>query len=1210
MPLTPQFSVDVFNSVPTGSVPLALLSTPEPDITQVNVLETDTAVDESTLDPVVQYIERFRWVEEFLGTRSSHNIVVNPMLQYTNPNDVQLNQMPPDWTLVNSGETSSSKWKFVPFRLDPGNMASSVFPRSEILENISNSAAFTVFFPNGYVFYYPSNHPAPSMDCTISGKTLAVDKNVPYVLEVYYTYDPKPPFTVPNFNYPASDSWCDNAEMTVTVEGVNSGGSVMETVLSASTRQRRASFSQFGLTNHIVRPVIDYAPSYVSRTSTTVRISYMDRVRRWVCSSDIVFTNPGTLYGKLTFRFRNVPGLAVLAVVMYRRDRLGAFRWDAAGTVRSAKSYPSYAFAPVSLWDESYRALVSPPPVIGSPFYNIRLPSSVYAGADRRGLSTVEPFPIQAIEYRTTGALFSETTPPFIRFHAGRLFGFPPTNRPGSNSNIDIISAESCYLMLDKYALPDSPGVITYPYSGSYTTVPREIINGSAVLTWRLAATRPYANILELMTDDIPIERNKRYRFLTPSYRAYDDRVGAYLSQLTPPNASVAPYWIRDTWTDNVKTDYCFRYVAVGYDKDGNVTELVHFSPYLAPSPERPNAYVMFTDPATTKAKLGIVFMQPYVHPADIGAGSDVTRPVLALMKPTDFADIFPFALADYWPGGVGPGLSDANFLAEALADFQTSGWQITGGTLLSGNEAPGHTGYVRFSGSGSVSTQLNWSQSSDQFLFVCFRLRYRVTSTNRKLSFSMRVDWFRNNQLYLSVPCYYYTEPPDSNWRDELIVCPLFAPLKQTPYPDKILVCLQQLNSVTLELGYFNVGLVNDVGSLNLVLRKISEGIKPVVVLNEIRKHPRVVGVFEANRFHWGLKVRPGIAYVPYTVPSDEVPHSFLIQAGFSPGDQLVLVYTLPEYSRCKPGGIPSFYKTERVIVENGVFKVLEPIVNIRPITVTLDNGTVLTGPFGVEKFGREVSIGGAWSSYSGTADVLYAHFSPYYLYTGCYYEDGSELKPAVLNLSPYGTDTGIASGPFIADIMRVGGTFNISTARPFLLRIGAYVYLLPYRAIRKSDFDAGDRTGVRVPDADYRGSYLRHGLGYFRVVESGRALRYMVLDSLGNVIATYSMAALPLAWCCYMPPLGVAYIDLLDLRSRGGGVTEGYTPENPGSYWDMSDWDGGFSATGGRAVVRLPSALLQAAPDRDAFTHDQILEIIGRYLPVGIDYEVEYVD
>lgn len=1201
MPLTPLFSVDVFNSAPTGSVPVALLSAPEPDITQVNVLETAVAVDESTLHPVVQYIERFRWVQEFVGTRSMHNIVINPMLQYANPSNVPLNQMPPDWTLDNSGETSGSKWKFVPFFLDPGSVASSLFPHKEILESF-NVAPFTVFFPNGYVFYYASNHPAPAMDCTISGKTSAVQKNVPYVLEVYYTYDVRPPFAVPEFDYPQSESWCDNAEISVNVYGVNSSGVVTETAVSAKTSQRRQSDTQIGLSNHLVRPPIRYAPSYIVRMSDTPALSQMDRVRRWVCSSDIVFTSPGTLYGKLTFRFKNVPGLAVLAVVMYRRDMIGVFRWDASGTTYDVRSYPSYAFAPVSSWNASYPSMISPPPVIGAPFHNMRLPSSIYAGADRRGLRMAEPFPIQAVEFRHFGSLGAGTGP-FVRVKIGRLFGYPPTNRPSSD-----VRKESCYLMLDRYALPDT-GVISYPYGGSYITTPREIINGSVVSTWRLASTRPYANVLEIMTDDIPVVRNRRYRFFTPTYRGNSASFTGYSPPVTIPNSSVAPYWRRDTWTDNAKTDYCFRYVAVGYDKDGNVTELVHFSPYQAPSPERPNAFVMFTNPSTTKARLGIVFMQPYVHPSDIGAGSDATKPVLALTDPTEYLDIFPFCMADYWPAGVAPGLSDANFLADALADFLTAGWQITNGTLLSGNEAPGYVGYVRFTGAGSVNTSLSWSQSGDQFLFVCFRIRYRVTSTNRKLNFSMHVNFYRDDQLYLSVPCYYLVEPPDSSWRDELIVCPLFAPLTRQPYPNKVSISLSQANNVALEVGYFNAGLVNDPGSMNVVVRKISDGVKPVVVLNDIRKHPRVVGVCEVNRFHWAAKVRPGIAYVPYTVPSDEVSHSFIRQAGFSPGDQLVLVYTLPEYSWCKPGGIPSFYRTERVIVENGVFKVLEPVDASRPITVTLDDGTVLNGPFGVEKFGREVSIGGAYANYSGTADVLYAHFSPYYIYTGCYYEDGSELKPAVFNLSPYGTDNGALSGPFIADIMRVSG-FNISTARPFIHRIGAYIYLLPFRAIRRADFEAGDREGVRLPNGNYRGSYLRHGLGYFSIVSSNRYLSHYVYDLSGNIIASYVMAALPLAWCCYMPPLGIGYIDLLDLRSRGGGVIEGYQPQNPGAYWDVSDWDGGFSATGGRAVVRLPSALLQPAPDRDAFTHDQILEIIGRYLPAGIDYEVEYVD
>lgn len=1206
MPINPQFSIDLFTTAPSGSVPLALLSTPMPDLTYTNILETDVALNESPLDPTVEYVENFRFVREFLGTRASHNIVVNPMLQYTNPNNIALNQMPPDWTLVSSGETSGSRWKFVPFRIDPSSNPSGVFPRDQVIETAQNGQPFTVFFPNGYRFYYQANQPAPISDTTIAGKTNNVLLNEPYVLEVYYTYHPMPPFAVSGSVHPSDTGFIDQSEMLVTVDGVDSSGTVTETVLTARTRQRRQHESQIGHTNLIVRAFNPDA--YVSGPSG---IALMDRVRRWVCSSDIVFTNTNTQRARLTFRFKNVPGLAIMAVVMYRRSSIGVFRWDAKGMMeRMRRTYPSYAFAPKSSWNSSYPATIGSLPH-AAPFYNLILPSTVQAGIDIRRISGVSGSTLTVASYLSSSSRFVSALGPVYGPHVilaiGRLLGYPPTQKPSNPGNASSLAQESCYVLLDRYSVPSGgPNVLSYPYTGSYNTVPREITGGATVSTWRLAASRQYANKIEILTDDIPIIRNRNYRFFSPTYSMSDAALSMHSATTAAVDSSVAPYVIRESLQLGFQANdlNSFRYVAVGYDKDGNVTELAYLSPHPAPSLKRGNAYVKFTNPNTTKARFGLVFMQPYVHPGDVGLSAPASEPRLVLTAPQECVFLSPIIVADYWKDGLLPQPSDANFIPSGTADFLTSGWTFGGNvTQHSGNEAPGYQGYIRINGQGSAIFRSSWTQSNDQFLFVAFRIRYRVTSSAKKFLFDFDVTWYRGTQIVDTCKAYWEKTAPDSNWYDEIVVAPFFAHLEGQPYPDSVSVSLMQANNVTVEIGYFNVALVDDPSSTNVVVRRVSEGIKPVVKLSTVRKQPRVIGLTEVNRFHWAAKIRPGIAYVPYTVPSSEVAHSFVRQAGFSPGDQLVLVYTLPEYSWSRPGGVPSYYRRESVIVEGGVIKVDDPIDNLRPITVTLDNGAVLSGPFGVERFGRTITLTGAYSGYSGTAEVLYAAFTPYYIYTGCFYEDGNELKSAAFNLSPYGTETGIMSGPFINGILREDNTVSISIGRPYRQRIGTYIYLMPFRAIPKADFDAGDRTGVRLPNGNYRGSYVRHGLGYF-TVQTGVHYFRRTTDN-----GTFSMAAFPLAWCVHIPPLGIGYIDLLDLRSRGGGVVEGYSPEEPGAYWDMSDWDGGLASSGGKAIVRLPASLLSPAPDRDAFTHEQILEIIRRYLPAGIDYEVEYV-
>jgi hypothetical protein len=107
-----------------------------------------------------------------------------------------------------------------------------------------------------------------------------------------------------------------------------------------------------------------------------------------------------------------------------------------------------------------------------------------------------------------------------------------------------------------------------------------------------------------------------------------------------------------------------------------------------------------------------------------------------------------------------------------------------------------------------------------------------------------------------------------------------------------------------------------------------------------------------------------------------------------------------------------------------------------------------------------------------------------------------------------------------------------------------------------------------------------------------------------------TYGIAALRIAYVGQIPTLGWACVDLADIRTRGGGLPSGAKVDVPGAYWDMSEWDGGYSAGAGRAIVRLPRSLLLPDSNREAFTHEHIVNLVNQYLPAGIDYEVEYVD
>jgi len=378
--------------------------------------------------------------------------------------------------------------------------------------------------------------------------------------------------------------------------------------------------------------------------------------------------------------------------------------------------------------------------------------------------------------------------------------------------------------------------------------------------------------------------------------------------------------------------------------------------------------------------------------------------------------------------------------------------------------------------------------------------------------------------------------------------------------------------------------------------------------------KPPRVVGVEQISRYHWGVRIRPGLVYQRYVIPSYEAGHSWLLRAGFNRGDDLVLVYTLPEYTATSVGGVPVSRRMERVMVQSGVFHVERPIHNGMEHMLVTD-GVSLTGPangtvFHASMFGREVTIkSGSLASYTGPAEFTYWYYSPDYVYTGCWWEGASGPVPAVFNLSAH-SKSGLIVGPFARQfVTQQYPTLSYRRAYQECLFTGASIFLLPSMAIPYSRFVQGDRVGTRLPaHSGAVRSYVRHILGAMGF--SHRTDIYYGWEEPRNVWHHYGIAVLRIAYIGQIPTLGWTCVDLTDIRTRGGGLPSGAKVDVPGAYWDMSEWDGGYSAGAGRAIVRLPRSLLLPDSNREAFTHEHIVNLVNQYLPAGIDYEVEYVD
>jgi hypothetical protein len=1223
-------SVDIFYGCPEKGVVLSAISSPVPDDTYGYYIETAAALNRPDLNVSLTYGERFAWLEQPQYTMAQANVVLNPFLQYADAGNIPLNQMPPHWRLVDSSQTNGSRWRFYPYSINPSG-ATQRLPHEQIYRP-APSGAYTVFFPNGYAFLYPADHPIPTtsvntMKCIIAGECGNVQLNKPYVLEIYYLHDVWPRFSTTGpspYSYAPSgqeNNWRSLSYVRVRVFGVDSGGVTTETALQADLKNVPAS-SVPGVTRMVFH---EYEGS---------GYGHAGGVMRWLVSSNIVFSNSSTQKAEIEIGLYGAPGLAVVAVLMYPLESLMVFNKDVMSFHRTQQLFnPGIDFLS-RYGGDTGNGTASLEHGVQAPLFGV---------ADKSGYSSNEPVPVPSESVVPISECLSGELVMYVRKALGR----PPSVRVSGSYRPP---EEWSYVPGDSYFKPSNYGVLSYPYTGGYTNRPLNIARGQVLKTYSAPSSKPYATFVEFLSSDIPVRPNIRYGLHLTS--TIDRLTGIWPN----PSYNSAPYARYSTM--------CYQVAVYGYDKDNNLVETAFLSlldrsaggynivvpaatmdsleSYVAPdnrgyrvypSISQPFGYIIFQNSSVVKARIAAIVCQPYVRVSDTNIwggwppSGDDTTPYLMLPHPShDKLRIQNWGLFELWPEPFAAGSAD--FIPSGMADFTSFGWTASGLVSISttGSEAPGSSGYAQitsgFAG-GSIYCSLPWSQSSERQLWFCVRLRLHTTATYNGEphfgAFRFTLIWKRSSRTVRGTVFYIHPKASQmtslgGGWYE--VESPVFTNV--TPfgitgpdYPDTldIEIFMSLVQPGTVKVGYVNIGFKDDARFHSTRKERVLVGVGPSVSLDLTNRSPRVVGISRVSKHHWALKVRPGIAYVDYTIPSYESSHSWLIEAGFNPGDRLMLVYTLPEYSRLILNGVPTLYARERVFVKNGVFRVSRPVNSRMDIVLTLDNGTSISGNgsgsvFHAGMFEQEVTIRQpSLSGYTGEAEVYYPYYTTEYLYTGCWH--GS--KRCYLNLSVHSTST--ASAPFVYGYLFFPDPPDGSTQPPsgHANRLGFYICLRPSMAIPYTDYQNGVRTGVVLPanGNPETANYLYHLMG---VYYPPRMANFIFYDPTPSSPNPRQIASMVLAWVAFMKPLGYAYVDFLDVRNRGGGLPEGYQPANE-TLWDVGSWDGDSSRSAGRAIVRLPASLLQPAPDRDAFTHEQILEIVGRYLPAGIDYEVEYV-
>jgi hypothetical protein len=113
-----------------------------------------------------------------------------------------------------------------------------------------------------------------------------------------------------------------------------------------------------------------------------------------------------------------------------------------------------------------------------------------------------------------------------------------------------------------------------------------------------------------------------------------------------------------------------------------------------------------------------------------------------------------------------------------------------------------------------------------------------------------------------------------------------------------------------------------------------------------------------------------------------------------------------------------------------------------------------------------------------------------------------------------------------------------------------------------------------------------------------------------------------LPLARVVLAAPASVNSVAVADIRVRGGGIPEDYALEaveaNGGldsirGYWDMATWSGAAVKEGGVVEVQIDTSILKTDPDDmdpNTFLAEEIYEIVKDSIAPGIDFRIVYVD
>jgi hypothetical protein len=400
-----------------------------------------------------------------------------------------------------------------------------------------------------------------------------------------------------------------------------------------------------------------------------------------------------------------------------------------------------------------------------------------------------------------------------------------------------------------------------------------------------------------------------------------------------------------------------------------------------------------------------------------------------------------------------------------------------------------------------------------------------------------------------------------------------------------------------------------------------------------------------------WRLRIKDGVVLRRFSLPAAD--QSWLRQI-FSPGDELMLYYSVPECDRMPFAAESDDLLDARVLDLSGMIaeRIDEHTLQlphpdlwaVRSLTVNGEeqivhpSGQLFVGTLALSGQGPPRGPFTGWDPDQGRVTLTrslreedrlvasYRYREPYCLYEGYRSEDGVYHD---LNLNP-----------------AIGHTYDNGRPTAELLTQPLYLYLLPTAAYRVTRADGTveqerkiysglqferqflrwEKTAASIAaQLEQSGEPTRQRASYGHATYgAARFVSDLTVDTLQSFVASGQTlanlpAALVLAKLYVTPAAGIEGVDLVDARRRGGGVPESLVitdPRLPGAtraeletYWDESGWDGQPVPLPGVLLVELPEELLTGASGYQQFTSEEIETLVRSHIAGGIQVLIRYV-